>query len=193
MFLFLLAGKAFAQTLPYTLEKPADSNLPDGLITSISDSCYWGMSWNIKVTPTYLNLLDNNATNNNNTDLTYSFSSFPGALLFTPSTIKFRVTVTTGVTSIGSDSDVAFDPESHLVRFTLVDISASYLDPIWSFNLTAGTALPRYEMIALSWSEECFLAGTSTPCTSMTSILQQNITDFIKPDFRTSSKNHAFS
>lgn len=188
LLLVLLASFVSSADISYTFEKPSGSLFPDSYITGTGANLFWGMSYGIRVTPEYTDLFSSSATTNNNTDLVYSFTSFPGALLFSPSSITFRVTVPSNVTTtIASNYDVVFSPASFLVRYTLVNMNASNNDPIWNFNSTAGTPVVSVdEAIAVQWTVQCYLAGTTTTCG--TTAVSANITDFVETASRKKKK-----
>lgn len=190
LFLAMLCGAYAAATLTYSLQQPAGSKLPP---TFMDGSAYlpWGLSWSFEVTPEWDDLVSTDGTAMNNTDLVYSFTSFPGILLFTPSTITFRVTTNIAGTLTGA-SDVVFSPSSQIVRYCPVNMDASFNDPIWDLNITAtggNPIVPYGENVAMQWTESCFAAGSTTLCPTTTAS-STNITTFVQPSFSKIPPNH---
>lgn len=183
LLLVLLVGSAYAG-LSYETENVPGSNLQNDWENG--DDLWWGLSVYLNVTPEWDDLLSDNGTNNNNTDYRWSFTSFPGVLAFSPSSVTFRVTIEEGADTIDGAEDVTFTPAWQLVRFWPVNMNASLEDPIWSFNLTDGLVVPQHPDlgadVSLSWTQECF--SGANPCVDIESVINQNETDFVRPKLR---------
>lgn len=166
LFLLLVCG-TYAVGIHTSFEFSTGTNLPTDW--QVDQGVPWGLGFGLKVTPTWEDLMDTNATIVNNTDLFYSFTTVPAQMLLEPSSFTFRVTVPASVVTIASDADVAFTPSSLVLRFTPVNMSATLRPSVWSFNLTNDNiVLPQNEDVLLEYTEACYLAGTTTTCDIVT-------------------------
>ncbi len=179
--LFCLLAAAAGQDFSWDAAQIPGSFVPN----PDEDYAYWGLSFYMNVTPdaTFLFPLHADDTENgNNTDYIYSLESWPQVYTFSPSSITFRLAINNGAEMPYADEDLVWTPAFQLVIVTALDMSAMTRDPIWRFNVSAGSEQPTEFDVSLGLTLECE-DDAGDPCTGIVDY-SENITGFYEPELR---------